>query len=306
MKILITGGTGFIGARLCKALSEAGHTLIGLSRDSGSAQHRVPWLHQVFPWNPLASPPPSEAFAGVDAVINLAGESVAGRWNAAKKRAIHDSRVLGTRHLVTGIEALSDRPRVLISASAIGYYGNQGERVLAEEAPPGRDFLARVCQAWEEEATHAQIRGLRVVRLRIGIVLGPGGGALQAMLPLFKLGLGGPIGFGRQWWSWIHRDDVVGLIVYALEHELNGPLNATSPEPVRQKAFACALGRVLGRPAFLPAPSLALKIVLGEFSSELLSSKRVLPQHALEAGYRFRFSELEPALRDIQAIQGSL
>ena len=299
MKVLITGATGFIGKSLCNALREAGHTLIALSRNETLAMRRVSSLQQAFSWNPLMPLIQQEAFVGVDAVINLAGETVAGKWNVAKKNAIRDSRVLGTRNLVAGIEALNTKPKVLISANAVGYYGDRGEDILMEDEPPGSDFLATVCRDWEKEANRAQTFGLRVVCLRIGIVLGPQGGVLQAMLPLSKMGLGGPLGSGRQWWSWVHRDDVVGLITYALESELSGPMNATAPEPVRQKRFAGTLGRMLGRPAFLPAPSMVLKVVLGEFSSELLSSKHVLPEGAQKAGFRFRFSELESALKNV-------
>lgn len=299
MKILITGATGYIGSHLCRVLSETGHTLTGLSRDPILAQRHLPALQQAFFWAPLDSPPPPAAFDGIDAVIHLVGESVAGRWTAAKKRAIRESRVLSTRHLVETIKRLNgNRPKALISASAIGYYGDRGEESLREDSSPGSDFLADVCRAWEEEASRAQDLGLRVVRLRTGIVLGPGGGALQAILPLFRLGLGGPLGSGRQWWSWVHREDVVGLIIHALQKELSGPLNATAPQPLRQREFARTLGRLLKRPAILPTPSVALKVALGGFSSELLSSKRVVSPKAQEAGYNFRFPELEAALRD--------
>lgn len=298
MKILLTGATGFIGARLCEVFSQAGHTLTALSRDPVSAKRRVPQLAEAFHWSPLTLP--AQALEGCDAVVNLAGESVAGRWTDAKRKAIRESRVLGTKQLVTAFAQLAQKPKVLISASAIGYYGDRSEELLTEDSAPRTDFLAQVCQEWEREAEQAAQLGVRVVRLRIGIVLGPGGGALQAMLPIFKLGGGGPLGPGRQWWSWVHRDDVVGLIAHALEKsDLSGPVNVTAPQAVRQKEFAQVLGRVLRRPAFMPAPAFALKFVLGEFSNELLSSKRVLPKRAQETGYRFRFAELEPALGDI-------
>ncbi len=300
MKILITGATGFIGSRLCEILSQAGHTLTALSRDGATAQRKVPHLQEAFSWDPLTASPPAEAFTDVEAVIHLAAESIAGRWTDAKKRAIRESRIVGTRNLVEGLSKLSSRPKVLISASAIGYYGDRGEEMLTEDASPGADFIGKLCQEWEREAAKAQDVGMRVVRLRTGLVLGPDGGALQAMLPLFKLGLGGPLGSGRQWWPWIHRDDAVGLIVYALEKSnLSGPVNVTAPQTVRQKEFAHVLGRLLRRPAFIPAPALALKIVLGELSSELLASRLAISRRAQEMGYRFRFAELEPALRDI-------
>jgi uncharacterized protein (TIGR01777 family) len=300
MNILITGATGFVGRRLCEMLHQAGHTVRALSRDSVAAKQRVPLLKEVFPWNPLQELPPLQAFEGCDAVINLAGESIAGRWTAPKKQLIRDSRVLGTKNLVNAFAQLSSRPKVLISASAIGYYGDRGEETLTEDAAPGSDFLAQVCRDWENEALKAESLGMRVVRLRIGLVLGRGGGTLQALLPLFRVGLGGPLGSGRQWWSWIHRDDLCRLIVQILANEsISGPVNATAPQPVRQKEFAQVLGRVLRRPAFLPTPAFALKIALGEFADGILASQRALPRRAQEMGYRFQFEELEGALREI-------
>jgi hypothetical protein len=238
----------------------------------------------------------------MDAVVHLAGETIAGRWTPEKKRKIYDSRVLGTRNLVEGLTRLDaqEKPKVLVSASAVGYYGDRGDERLTEEAPPSEGFLSKVCQDWEREARRAEELGLRVVRLRFGIVLGPGGGALQTMLPLFKLGLGGPLGSGRQWWSWVHLDDVVGLITFALENEaFSGAVNATAPNPVRQREFARTLGRVLRRPAALPAPAFALRLALGEFAGELLASTQAIPQKAQEMGYRFKYPELEGALRQI-------
>jgi uncharacterized protein (TIGR01777 family) len=300
MNILITGATGFVGRRLCEMLHQAGHTVRALSRDSVAAKQRVPHLKEVFPWNPLQELPPLQAFEGCDAVINLAGESIAGRWTAPKKQLIRDSRVLGTKNLVNAFAQLSSRPKVLISASAIGYYGDRGEETLTEDAAPGSDFLAQVCRDWENEALKAESLGMRVVRLRIGLVLGRGGGTLQALLPLFRVGLGGPLGSGRQWWSWIHRDDLCRLIVQILANEsISGPINATAPQPVRQKEFAQVLGRVLRRPAFLPTPAFALKIALGGFADGILASQRALPRRAQEMGYRFQFEELEGALREI-------
>jgi len=298
MKIVLTGATGFIGRRLCRALAADGHELVALTRDPVSAQATVPELGAAHPWHAVREYAPREALEGADAVVHLAGESVAGRWTAAKKELIYETRALGTKHLVEVIAKLDRKPRVLVSASAIGYYGDRGEEKLSETSEPGDDFLARVCRDWEAQAMRAEEAGVRVVRPRIGIVLGPGGGALDAMLLPFKLGAGGPLGSGQQWWSWVHRDDVVGLIRHALAGELDGPVNATAPEPVRQRDFAKALGRVLKRPAFLPAPALALKLVLGEFSSELLGSKRVVPERAQQSGYAFAHPELEAALRD--------
>ncbi len=300
MKVLITGATGFIGSRLCEAFVADGHEPVALSRNPQGARRRVSALSDAYAWSPMDGPPPFEAFDGVDAVVHLAGESVSGRWTPEKKRAIRESRVQGTRHLVDALEQRDAKPSVLVSASAIGVYGDRGDQELTEDAEPGTDFLAQVCVDWEREAQRAEELGVRVVNPRIGIVLGPDGGALQAMLTPFKLGVGGPLGSGRQWWAWVHHDDVVGIIQHAVQNDdFQGPVNATAPTPARQRAFAKVLGRVLGRPAFMPAPAFALKLLLGEFSQELLGSKRVLPERAQQAGYAFGYPELEPALRAI-------
>lgn len=300
MKVLITGATGFIGSRLCEALAAAGHEPIALSRRPADAQQHVPALADAFAWSPMAEPPPPEAFEGVEAVVHLAGENVSGRWTAEKKRAIRESREQGTRHLVEALDRLEAKPRVLVSASAVGIYGDRGDEELTEDSAPGSDFLANVCAAWEAEAQRAASMGVRVVNPRIGIVLGPNGGALQAMLTPFKLGAGGPLGSGQQWWPWVHRADVVGIIQHAIERDdLQGPVNAAAPNPTRQRDFAKALGQVLGRPAFMPAPAFALKLLLGEFSQELLGSQRVFPERVQQAGYAFQYPELEPALRAI-------
>lgn len=273
---------------------------MALSRDPRVALARLHCLEAAFPWQPGVSPPPLQAFDGVEAVVHLAGASTWGRWSAAKKRAIYDSRVTGTRHLVSALQSLEERPKVLLSASAVGYYGDRGEEVLTEGSTHGSDFLARLCQEWEQEACQAQAMGVRVVLLRTGLVLGPAGGLLRLLLLPFRLGLGGPIGSGSQWWPWVHLEDVVGLVLIALANvEVRGPLNATAPQPVRQREFARALGRALGRPAFLPVPSFALKLALGEAYVTALTSSRVIPQAAQQLGYAFRYPELEPALRQI-------
>ncbi|GBD10929.1 Epimerase family protein [bacterium HR23] len=301
MHVLITGATGFIGQHLCRALGQDGHTLTALSRNPGAALRRVPGLSQALVWDPLGVPPDLKDLSPIDAVVHLAGESIAGRWTPAKKRAIRESRVLGTRTLVTALESLSPRPRVLLSASATGYYGDGGEVPLTEESPPGKDFLAQVCVVWEEEARRAEALGIRVVCLRAGIVFGPGGGALTPLLVLARLGLGGPLGSGRQWWSWVHMDDLVGLVRFLLTSDLHGPVNAVSPNPIRQRELAKALGRVLRRPALLPTPGWALRLLVGEVAQELLFSRRVLPKRAQEAGYRFRVATVEDALHTILA-----
>ncbi len=297
MRVLVTGATGFVGRRFCRELTAAGHSLVALSRDADRAAARLPAGAQVYPWQPLLQAAPVPAFEGVDAVVHLAGESVAGRWTAAKRRAIHDSRVIGTRHLVQGMAAASRRPERLVSASAIGYYGDRGEEELTEESPPGEGFLADTCRAWEAEAEAAAQLGVAVTRVRIGIVLGAGGGALAAMLLPARLGLGGPLGSGRQWWSWIHLDDLVAVLILALGTLRAPVVNATAPQPVRQRDFARALGRVLGRPAFLPAPAFALRLLAGGFAAELLGSKRVLPAALERAGFTFRQPQLQAALR---------
>jgi uncharacterized protein (TIGR01777 family) len=247
----------------------------------------------------MVSLPPPEALEGVDAVVNLLGESIAGRWSKAKKRAIMDSRVVGTSNLVAAMERVEKKPGVLVSASAVGYYAVYADEEINEDSPAGTGFLAEVCKRWEREAMKAEQLGLRVVRLRNAMVLGHGG-VLAAMLPMFRAGIGGPLGVGRQWWPWIHIDDVVELVVHAVsEPAFSGAVNASSPQPVRQKEFACNLAEVIKRPALLPTPSFVLRVVLGEFGAELLCSRRVIPTRALDAGYEFRFPELGPALRDV-------
>lgn len=298
MRILVTGATGFVGRRLVDRFHHQGHNLVALSRNPEAAQRKLPLLERAHAWDPLQGPPDAEAFQGVDAIVHLAGETVTGIWTEEKKQAIRDSRVLGTANLVKGIVRLETKPQAMISASAIGYYGDRGEEELPEESAPGTDFLADVCQQWEKEAAKVEWGGVRSARVRVGIVLGPGGGALGAMLTPFKLGAGGPLGTGKQWWSWIHRDDLVALMLFLIEHpEFSGVVNGVAPEAARQKDFAKTLGRVLGRPAFMPAPAFALRIILGGFSTELLSSKRVRPNATQAIGFRFQHPKLEEALR---------
>ncbi len=300
MKVLITGATGFLGRRLCEHLREQGYRPSALARDPERALRALP-LEEAHRWS-ADRRPPAEALAGVDAVVHLAGETIAGRWTPEKKQRIYESRVRGTRHLVEGLAQLDpqDRPKALVSASAVGYYGDRGEELLTEDVPAGEGFLAEVCRDWEREAQRAEGLGLRVVLLRFGIVLGRDGGALPQMLRPFRMGLGGPLGSGRQWWAWVHRDDAVGLIAFALGNEtLAGAVNVVAPERVRQKRFARTLGKVLRRPAWLPVPAWALRIALGEFAETLLASTRAVPYKAQRAGYRFRFPRLEEALREI-------
>ena len=257
------------------------------------------------PVEPGAGPPGWwQALDGAGAVVNLAGESIAaGRWTPRQKERILQSRIRATRALVQGIAAVANKPAVLVSGSAVGYYGPRGDEELDEGAPPGDDFLARVCVAWEGEARRAAEEGVRVALVRTGLVLAARGGALPRLVLPFRLGAGGPLGSGRQWMPWIHLDDLVELFVFLIQGEgLEGPFNGTAPQPVTNRQFARTLGRVLGRPSWLPAPAAALRLALGEMADALLlSGQRAVPRRALEAGFRFRFPELEPALRDLLA-----
>ncbi len=299
-RVLVTGATGLVGRRLCSSLAADGIEVVVLSRDADSARRRLPGC-TAHAWDPIEDAPPLAAFDGVDAVVHLAGEPVEGRWTPSKKRLIRESRVQGTANLVSAIGRLDEdaRPSVLVSASAVGFYGETGDDERTEASPPTGEFLSEVCEAWENSASSAEALGVRVVRLRIGLVLDPEGGALGRMLPIWRMALGGAMGGGRQWMAWIHRSDLVGLVRFALDNDVSGPLNATSPNPVRQVEFAKLLGDAVGRPAFLPAPGFALKLALGEFSVEVLGSRRVIPARALEAGFTFRFETLEEALSDL-------
>ncbi|RLS77449.1 MAG: TIGR01777 family protein [Planctomycetota bacterium] len=300
MKALVTGGSGFVGPRLLRLLDRP----LVLSRNPARAERAIGHLAGgIVGWDPLAGPPAPELFAGIDVVFHLAGESVAeGRWTAAQKARIRDSRVIGTRHLVQGIKQASHKPAVLVSASAVGYYGNRGDEELTESAPPADDFLADVCVAWEDEAQAAQESGVRVVTARTGIVLGAGGGALAKMLTPFKLGAGGPLGNGRQWMPWIHVADLARLYVHAADTTaIRGPMNAVAPHPVRNSEFTKALGSQLHRPAFMPAPYIGLRLLFGEFAQVLFASQRVIPRVALDTGFTFQYPEIATALREILA-----
>ena len=303
MRVLIAGATGFVGRALVHALMERGDRRVALTRDPERARMALPGLVHAHAWDPLAGPPPADAFEGVDAVVNLMGESVVGRWTQRKRGAILESREAATRNLVLGMrDAAGAAPRTLVSASAVGYYGHRGEEELTEDAPPGEGFLSGVCVQWEAAASEMSSSGTRVVLLRTGLVAGRGGGFLAPLSRLTRFGLGGPAGSGRQWWPWVHLDDVVGLILHALDNEaVQGPLNVCAPAPARQREVASALGRILRRPAFAPAPAFVLRRVLGEFATELLNSRRAVPAAALASGYAFRHTDLDAALRDIYA-----
>ncbi len=293
MKLLIAGGTGFIGTPVCRTLAQHGHELLVLTRRATPRpqQGRTTFLS----WE---TPDWQRPVAGIQGIINLAGESLAAkRWSPRQKLLIRESRVQTTRRLINAIAGELEKPGVLINASAVGYYGAHGNEELDETAPPGSDFLAEVCQAWEAEAQRAEALGVRVVRLRIGVVLGSGGGALAKMVPPFRLWIGGPLGSGRQWVSWVHRDDVVGLIEWALtRREVSGAVNATAPAPVTMQQLCAALGRVLKRPSWAPVPAVALRLLVGDMADVLLTGQRVVPRVALRVGYVFRFPDLMGAL----------
>jgi uncharacterized protein len=295
MRALVTGATGFIGRRLFATLDRP----VALSRHPTRARAALGASAETFDWDPEVAPPPKESLHNIDTVFHLAGESVGeGRWTPERKQIIRQSRVLGTRHLVDSLAAAAPRPQVLVCASAVGYYGDRGEEILEESAPPGSDFLAEVCEAWEAEASRARSLGMRVVSVRTGIVLGPKGGALARMLPPFRLGLGGRLGSGHQWMPWIHLDDLVGLYLHAAgKPEIEGALNGVAPAPVPNTEFTKTLAAVLHRPAIFPVPEFALRLALGEFASVLLASQRVVPRVAERTGYAFRYAKLADALR---------
>jgi hypothetical protein len=294
MHVLITGGTGFIGRALCPLLRDSGYDLTVLTRDPGRAADAVPDARLIERLDQADR---------IDAVVNLAGEPLAeGRWSDQRKEAFRQSRIGTTQNLRQWLERQppETRPRVLVSGSAIGYYGPRDDTPLSEDAPPGDDFGARLCRDWEAAAVEAQALGVRVARIRIGVVLGGDGGALAKMLPPFKLGAGGPMGSGEQWMSWVHRSDLARLIQWLLETATaQGAYNGTAPEPARNREFARTLGKVLGRPAMLITPALALKLMFGEMSGLLLTGQRVLPAKAQAEGFVFRHPALEGALRDV-------
>jgi len=297
MRLVVTGATGFIGTVLCARLLQQGHTLTlftrGSPREVGTAAKR--WVQ----WTPGALGEWGAALEGVDGVIHLAGEPIAARkWNDMQRRRIEKSRVDGTNSLVQAIAKAEPKPTFLISASAVGYYGPRGDELITEDSPPGDDFLSAVCRAWEEETKKAERLGLRVVRLRTGVVLGSGGGALTKMAQPFKFFVGGPLGSGRQWMSWIQLEDHVRLILELIDNaQANGPVNATAPNPVRNKEFCQTLGKVLRRPCWAPVPGFALRLALGEMAEMLLTGQRVMPAAAQKLGFQFRHPNLEEALQ---------
>jgi uncharacterized protein (TIGR01777 family) len=290
MRITVTGASGRIGTTLVERLRTRGDEVTIVSRNP----------QRGVPWDPAAERAPADALRGRDAVVHLAGEDVAQRWNADTKERIRASREIGTRNLVAGLAALdeAERPRVLVSGSASGYYGPHGDEEIDETSAAGSDFLAGVCVAWEREAQEADKLGMRVVRVRTGVVLDKDGGALAKMLPPFKLGVGGPVAGGQQWMPWIHLDDEVGILLAAIDREdWNGPVNASAPNPVTNKDFSKALGRALHRPAVAPVPALAIRALYGEMAQIVTTGVRMVPRRATELGYAFAHPQLDEALR---------
>ena len=301
-RVLVSGASGPIGAALLASFEPRETQIVRLVRRQAPRQALN--TAEVF-WDPMAPVPPTSV-SGFDAVVHLAGESVVGRWTEEKKKAVRESRVQGTRNLAAALARSEAKPRVFVCASAVGFYGNRGEEVLREESPSGQGFLPEVCREWEDASRFAAEAGIRTVNIRIGLVLSARGGALAKMLMPFKLGLGGRIGSGRQWWSWIHVDDIVGGIHHAIRAEslvspMTGPVNLVAPNPVRNAEFTKVLASVLGRPAFFPVPEFALRLAFGAQAAEemLLASQRVEPEKLRGSGYTFRFRDLRTALEDL-------
>lgn len=297
MQALITGGTGFIGRHLAKQLPDP----VIAGRDKKKIQALLPDF-EARSWNP-AKPIEPSFLTGVDTIFHLAGESIfKGRWNAAKKERIRASRTKGTRRLVDAIADARTKPRVLISSSAVGIYGDRADDILHESSQTGTDFLARVCRQWEEEALRAHEYGVRVVLIRTGVVLGRDGGALAQMLPAFRFALGGRLGSGNQYMSWIHRDDLCRVMIWAMKNDqVHGPINGVAPTPVTNREFTRALTKAVARPALLPIPEFLLKLLLGEFATVLLSSQRVLPKALQKNGFRFHYPDITSTLANLVA-----
>jgi hypothetical protein len=303
MKVVVTGATGFLGRPLVDALAADGHDVVVLTRASSRDSARVPDRARAVGWTPNGGIGPWAAeIDGAGAVVNLAGESIAARrWTAAQKQRILDSRVDATRSIVAAMQRAATPPHVLVSGSAVGYYGPRGDEVVTEETEAGGDFLAQVCRQWEAEASRASSDRTRVVFVRTGLVLEKDGGALPQMLPPFKFGVGGPVGSGRQYWPWIHRRDWVALVRWAIQNATAvGPVNGTAPNPVNSATFAHALGKAMHRPSFMPAPGFALRLALGEMADGLLlSGQRAVPRRAERGGFTFSYPRVDTALRAI-------
>jgi len=301
MKIFVTGGTGFIGTYLCAHLIQFGNEVTILARSDEGLKARCPGISYL-PGDCTKKGPWQDSIRDHDIIINLAGASVFSRWTEAYKKLLIESRISTTKNLVEGISAGSDKQIALFSASGTGYYGLHEDEELTEDSPSGNDFLARLAHDWETEAFKAKKYGARVVTIRFGIVLGKNGGALGQMIPPFKMFIGGPIGSGLQWFSWIHIKDLAEAFVFLMKHpEISGPVNLCAPGPVRNKDLAKALGNALHRPSFMPAPGFMIKLVLGEFGSVLLEGQRVIPRRLLDSGFVFQYPEIDKALQSIVA-----
>ena len=305
MKIAITGATGLVGSRLVEKLNREGHQILVLTRNSDKAQKLFPASTfanlEIVQYIPTESGSWQKSISGCDAVVNLAGEPIAERWNPQQKQAIMESRQIGTRKIVEAIANAESKPQVLVSGSAVGYYGTSETATFAENSPAGNDFLAQVCQNWEAEAQKVTELGVRLVILRIGIVLA-NGGALGKMIGPFKMFAGGPIGSGKQWFSWIHRDDLVNLICQGIQNSnMSGAYNATAPNPVRMNQLCQTLGEVMNRPSWLPVPDFVLEILLGDGAIVVLEGQQVIPQKTQSIGFNYQYGELKPALKEIVA-----
>lgn len=300
MRVLVSGASGFIGSALCDALLARGDTVVGLSRDPQRARSTNPSViwHA---WEPTLERPPAAAFENVGGVINLEGEKINQRWTDDAKRRIMESRRVGTRNLIAALAGLESKPKVLVNQSAIGFYGDRGEAMVDESAESGEGYDAEVVREWEAAASEAEGVGVRLVIVRTGHVLDPSGGLLGELLTPFKLGVGGPIAGGRQYMSWIHIDDEVGILLWALDNDkVSGTVNSTAPNPVTNREFSRAIGRALGRPASVPVPGFVLDLKFGsEFGHVLRGGQRVMPRRALDLGYQFRFSDIESALKNL-------
>ena len=296
MKILIAGGTGFIGEQLIRSFIKSGSEVHILSRNK-TIQHKL--TSNIHFWEPMFGPPPTKIVNDVDVVINLSGEPVLGLWTKKKKEKIFYSRQFSTRSIVQAIERATIRPKFFICASAIGYYRNSGNTTLTENAPADNSFLANTCVAWEKEAKKAEIFGTKVTSIRMGLVLGKKSQILKILTPLFKLFLGGKIGKGNNWWSWIHEDDLINIFHYILEKNLTGAINGTSPQPTTQKTFIETMGKILHRPNLFILPSNIIKMVIGDLSEEILYDKKIIPEKLIKSQFSFKFPSIEIALTDL-------
>lgn len=300
-RVIVTGATGLIGKEVCKVLTARGYEVVVFSRNAESARAKVPGAAKYVAWTPSESGPWAAHLDGAWGVISLAGASIAGkRWNEEYKREIRDTRVVGTRGLIKAMAAAKEKPQVFVSGSAIGFYGARDNTPLDESAGAGDDFLADVVREWEDEASNAKALGIRTALIRTGVVLDKDEGALAQLKLPFQFFVGGPVLPGTQWFSWIHRDDEVGIILHALENErAAGPINATGPQPQTNRDFCASLGKAMGRPSWAPVPGFALKLIVGEFGDTLTTGQRVIPKKAQELGYTFKYATSEAALREI-------